>query len=327
MLNKPSLLAWLFLCRIFALMLRFLVLSLLFCGLLVQAQITEVPKEVKRIQVKFPDSAQGWQRKSNIKLLINQSLYENWQSGGVNSVEAKTHFRLNFNYLKENLIWDNTLLVDYGMNKVNGFEVRKTQDKLEFNSIVGGKLPGLWSFSYFINLQTPISNTYNYDKDLNKEHRVAGVLAPIYIATGPGFMWKKDNNLFFNVAPVTAKTIYINGKVHKYDKELERFVNNDEKELYGVLPGESFRHKLGFYSSAFAKVQLTNTIGVENRVSLYSNYLHQPENIDLDYTLNVNMKVNKLLTTQFMFRARYDNEEFQGIQTQESFGVGINLNI
>ena len=317
----------LFYARNFATMIRFFTLFLLFSVLMVEAQITEVPKEVKRIQVKFPDSTQGWKKKNNIKLLINQSLYENWQSGGVSNIELKTHFKHNFNYQKEDLIWDNTLMVDYGLSKVNGYEIRKTQDKMEFNSIVGGKLPGMWSYSYFINIQTPLTNTYNYDKDLNKENRTAGVFAPLYIATGPGFMWKKNNDMYINIAPVTAKSIYINGHVHKYDKELDRFVSNDEKEIYGVLPGESFKHKLGFYSSALLKLNLANNIKMENRVSLYSNYMNSPENVDLDYSMHVTMKVNKLLTTQFMFRTRYDNEEYKGLQIQESFGVGFNFNI
>ena len=308
-------------------MTKFLVLTLLFCSLVTHAQITAVPTEVKRIQVKFPDSLQGWNRDNTLKLLINQSVYENWQSGGVNNIELKSHFKLNFNYLKENLIWDNNFLVDYGINKVNDFEIRKTQDKLEFNSIIGGKLPGMWSFSYFVNIQTALTNTYNYEKDLNKENRIAGILAPLYITTGPGFMWKKSNEMFINIAPITAKSIYINGRVNKYDEELGRFISNEETEMYGVLPGEDFKHKLGFYSSAFLKLNLATNMDMENRVSLYSNYLEDPENVDVDYSLNVNMKINKLLTTQLMFRARYDHDEYSGLQMQESFGVGLNFSI
>ena len=309
------------------LMIRFLTFVLLFSAVVAEAQITEVKREIKRIQVKFPDSLQGWQRKANVKLLMNQTLYENWQSGGVNAVELKAHVKNNFNYQKQNLIWDNTLLFDYAVNKVNGYEVRKTQDKFEFNSIVGGKLSDKWSYSYFLNIQTPLANTYNYDKDLNKENRTAGFLAPLYVATGPGFMWKKSNLIYVNIAPVSAKMIYINGHVNKFSETEQRFRDNEEIELYGVAPGESFRHKLGFYSSAYVKLQLTQNIHIENRVSLYSNYLENPENIDLDYQMNLSMEINKTLSTQVMFQTRYDDEEHPGFQIQESFGVGLNINI
>lgn len=292
-----------------------------------KAQITEVNKEINRIQIAFPDSAQGWQRTTNAQLLLNQTLYENWQSGGVNNIELKAKIQGNFNYKNENLIWDNRIVMDYAMNKVSGFELRKTFDKTEVNSLIGGKLPGNWSYSYFINLQTGLTNTYNYDKDLTKENRTSGFLAPLYITTGPGLMWRNSDLLYFNMAPVTAKSIYINGLVHRYNKTLDRFVRSDEVEMFGVMPGESFRHKIGFYSSAYFKFQLSENIHVENTLSLYSNYLDAPENIDLDYLMNINMEINKLLTTQVMLRLRYDDEEFPGLQAQETFGVGFNFNI
>lgn len=294
---------------------------------LVHAQITEVNKEINRIQISFPDSAQGWQRTTNAQLLLNQSLYENWQSGGVNNIELKSKIQSNFNYKNQDLIWDNRLVMDYAMNKVNGFEFRKTFDKTEINSLVGGKLPGNWSYSYFINLQTGLTNTYNYEKDLTKENRTSGFLAPLYITTGPGLMWRSSDLLYFNMAPVTAKSIYINGRVHRYNEALDTFVSSDEVEMYGVLPGEYFRHKIGFYSSAYFKFQLSENIHVENTLSLYSNYLDKPENIDLDYLMNISMEINKLLSTQVMLRLRYDDEEFPGLQSQETFGVGLNFDI
>lgn len=308
-------------------MTRFFTFLLVLLSASVLGQITEVKKEIKRIQIVFPDSVQGWQKTTNAQLLLNQTMYENWQSGGVNNIELKTKLQRNFNYKNENLIWDNRIVVDYAMNKVNGFELRKTYDKTEINSLVGGELPGNWSYSYFLNLQTGLTNTYNYDKDLTKENRTSGFLAPLYITTGPGIMWRKNDLFHFNMAPVTAKTIYINGRVNRYNEALGRFVSSDEVEMYGVLPGESFRHKMGFYSSAYFKFQLSENIHVENNLSLYSNYLDNPENIDLDYSMNISMEINKLLTTQVMLRLRYDDEEFPGLQLQETFGVGFNFEI
>lgn len=292
-----------------------------------QAQISEVLKEVMRIQFQLPDTIDGWDREGLFRLNINQAMYSHWQSGQTNNIEFNTHISHNFNFQRDNMLWDNLLLFDFGMNKINGYEFRKTQDKLEINSIIGAKTPNNWSYSYFLNLQTPISNTYNYTKDLIKKNRTAGFLAPLYIATGPGIMWRKDANLHFNIAPVTAKSVYINGNVHKFNTETETFDSNNEIMIYSVEPGEDFRHKLGFYSSAYMKFDLMKNVKMENRLALYSNYLESPENIDMDYTMNLTLKINKLLSTNISFQTRYDDQEFEGFQVRESLGIGLNFKI
>lgn len=306
---------------------KIIVLFTLSLSLLGSAQITEVLKELKRIQFKMPDTINGWHRHGNFRLNINQALYENWQSGETNNIEITAHIAHRFDYQRDNMLWDNYLLLDYGLNKINGYDIRKTQDKLELNSIIGSTTPQKWSYSFFLNLQTPITNTYNYDKDLNRENRIAGFLAPLYIATGPGIMWRKDANLFFNLAPVTAKSVYVNGHVNKYSNAENRFLNNDQTKIFGITPGEDFLHQLGFYSSAYMKIELMKNVHMENRIALYSNYLQEPKNFDMDYTMNLVLKVNKLLTTNLTFQTRYDDQEFVGFQVRESLGVGLNFKI
>ena len=290
-------------------------------------QIKDIAKEIKRIQFSFPDTIKGWEKGGTFKLNFAQSLYDNWQSGEVSNLELNTNTTYNFNYQTKNAIWDNLLIINYGLNKANGNKIRKTQDRIEFNSIFGGKMPNNWSYSIFLNLQTQLTNTYNYDQSLYDEHRTAGFLAPLYITTGPGIMWRKNKNLFFNIAPVTAKTVYINGNVHKYNDTEQRFQNNHEIELFGVLPNESFKHKLGFYSAAAFQFDVMKNVKMINRLSLYSNYLENPENIDLDYTMNLVMTINKLLNTQITYQTRYDDQEYSGFQMREAIAIGLNFKI
>ena len=306
---------------------KVIVIFTLILSVVVQAQVTEVLNELKRIQFQMPDTVNGWKRDGTFRFNINQALYSNWQSGESNNIEVSAHIAHNFNYQKNSVLWDNHLIFDYGLNKINGYDIQKTRDKLEVNSIIGADTPDNWSYSFFLNLQTPVSNTYNYNKDLTKENRTAGFLAPLYITTGPGLMWRKSPSLHFNIAPVTAKSIYINGHVNKYNAEADTFENNDEIVLYGVIPGEDFRHKLGFYSAAYMKLDLMKNVKMENRLALYSNYLENPENLDMDYSMNLVLRINELLTTNVHFQTRYDDNEFPGFQMRESLGVGLNFKI
>ena len=65
-------------------------------------------------------------------------------------------------------------------------------------------------------------------------------------------------------------------------------------------------------------------ITMENVFALYSNYLESPENIDLDYIMNVVMKVNDHISTNLIFQTIYDDNSYRGFQIREVFGFGLN---
>ena len=65
-------------------------------------------------------------------------------------------------------------------------------------------------------------------------------------------------------------------------------------------------------------------VSAENFLTLYSNYLDKPMNIDIDYQINIVMTINKTLSANFTFQTIYDDNAFQGFQTREVFGLGVN---
>ena len=73
--------------------------------------------------------------------------------------------------------------------------------------------------------------------------------------------------------------------------------------------------------------ELIENVEVSNRISLYSDYLENPGNIDLDYTINTTMKVNKYLTTNLILQFIYDDNSIKRLQVREVMGIGVNLKI
>ena len=86
------------------------------------------------------------------------------------------------------------------------------------------------------------------------------------------------------------------------------------------------RYELGFNASAYYKLDLVANVTMENILNLYSNYLEDFQNVDLDYQMNINMKINRFLTTNFSFQTIYDDNAFQGFQTRQVLGVGATVN-
>lgn len=289
-----------------------------------KCQLKQVYNELKHIDFQLPsDSIKGWKHNGRVTVNINQSNYSQWQGEGNNAVELDVLLNHRFNYQTHKMLWDNYIIANFGLNKLNGQGIRKTQDRIEYNTIVGIKLPQNWSVSYFLNVQTQTTNSFDYSHDIQKNHRINGFLAPLYAATGPGIMWKKNNRLNFNIAPITYKLTYINGNIYRYDSKTKDFVNDNNIEILGIEPGKKFKYQLGFYSAALYAFKLTQNIKVENSLSLYSNYLDDFSNIDFDYTMRMDLGINDYLSTQIILQTRYDDDAYKGLQVRESVGVGL----
>lgn len=260
---------------------------------------------------------EGWTKKGNISLLFNQSAFSNWVAGGENNIAGNLGINYDFNYAKGNLNWDNKIIAAYGLTKSknSAFE-KKTDDRFEFNSVIGKKASGYWFYSGFLNFKTQFAEGYKYGKDTNgAEIRTSytNFMTPANLSFGPGMLWKKSDNFKFNLAPATAKIVIV-------DKDLT--LPNDA--YFGVEEGKSTRFELGFNASAYAKVNLMENVSMENILNLYANYLEEPQNIDLDYTMNLVMAINKYLSANISFQTIYDDNAFEGFQVREVFGVGIN---
>lgn len=284
--------------------------------------------------IKPADTIKAWKSKGIFSLLLNQSSFSNWQAGGENNISGTVGVNYDLNYAKQDWTWDTKLIASYGLVKTNNspFE-KKTDDRFEFNSQVGKKAFGYWSYSFFLNFKTQLTKGFVYGTDeFGKEIRTenTNLLSPGYLTFGPGMAWKKDDNLKFNLAPATSKITIVDSQYTS-----DRFVQQGDElvftpyvdgEYFGVDRENTIRYELGFYASAYYKLAIMTNVTFENILSLYSNYLEDPQNIDLDYQLNVVMKINKYLSTNISFQTIYDDNAFRGFQTREVFGLAVNVN-
>lgn len=282
----------------------------------------ELAKKTEEAAKKIADTIGiGWTRKGNITFLFNQSNFNNWVAGGENNISGNLGINYDFNYKKKDLTWDNKVLASYGLiqSKNSEFE-KKTDDRFEFNSIVGKKAFGEWYYSFFLNFRTQFTKGYVYGKDANgKEIRTENTnfLSPGYLTTGPGLFWKKSDNLKVNLAPLTSKITFVN-------KDFTSIPGYVDGSYFGVDANKSIRYELGFYASGYYKFNLMENVSAENTLNLYSNYLEDAQNVDIDYSLAIVMKINKYMSANIAFQAIYDDNAFQGFQTREVFGLGVN---
>lgn len=270
---------------------------------------------------KLPDTISPWKSKGDLSLLFNQSNFSNWTVGGENNLSGNFGLNYGLEYAKNDWTWDNKLMASYGLVKTkNAAFEKKTDDRFEINSVLGKKASGKWSYSAFLNFRTQITRGFLYEKSPEGvEFRTENTnfLSPGYLTFGPGMLYKKDDNLKINVAPATSKLTIV-------DKSYTAVSGYVDGSYFGVDANQSLRYELGMYGSVYYKVNIMANVSAENILNMYSNYLEETKNVDIDYSLNVVMKVNRYLSTTLAFQAIYDDNAFRGLQTRQVFGVGVN---
>ncbi len=301
--------------------------------LLLLAIVLIAPLIVSAQEEKAKDSIEnGWKRSGNISLLFNQAAFnEEWTGGGTTNYSGNLSLTYDFNYRKGKISWDNRFLADYGITKNRDDKYsRKTNDRLEFNSVLGRQIKeSEWYYSLFLNFKTQLAKGYEFNKDLNPSDpgyrtETTHIMSPGYLQFGPGVLWKKNDNLYVNIAPATAKFIFVNKDFTKVDENnLEELKLYNENKYFGVDANKSSRFELGASVSGYAKFDIMKNISAENILNLYSNYLEDPQNVDIDYTLNLVMKVNKFISANITFQAIYDDNAVQGFQIREALGIGV----
>lgn len=278
-----------------------------------------------------PDSLKTWFIKGKSTLLFNQAAFnKDFATGGVNSLSFDLNGSFEANFDNAQWRWDNKIIAAYGVAKITDEDFQKTNDQLEYNTLVGLRASENWDYSFFTNLRTqfssgreglrqtvrftpagasaPVTKTFVVEGDKNSDF-----FSPAYLEFGPGMSWKKSDkgNFKFNIAPASSKMIFVKSKF------------TDASESFGVDQGDTFRYEIGASAQGYAKFKVFDRVTWENILRLYSNYLEDAENVDLDYLTNLVVRINKYITSNFTFQTIYDDNTTKAFQVRESFGLGV----
>jgi|TARA_B100001094_G_C18189050_1_gene805897 hypothetical protein len=259
--------------------------------------------------------------KGKITTLINQSQYKNWIAGGVNNLSLTLILDYDFVLKKGDLEWINRLDGAYGLVKNQDEDVKKNDDRLEVYSLLALKNKGRWSYSAVFNLKSQWSNGYEYTPLLNgviDRTLTTKFLSPAYSQAGIGMFYKRDDNFWFNYALLSARYIRVNPV---FTESLL-----DGENYFGVDKGKTGRFEAGGIISAYYKKEILKNMHMENKLNLFQNYLEDPLNIDIDYTLSLEFTINEFFSTNILVQLLYDDNAISEIQLKEVFGVSFNVN-
>ena len=264
-----------------------------------------------------------WTKRGNITVLLNQTGFSDWVGGGTNNFSGTIKFDYEWEYRDKGWNWLSNLESAFGLAKYkNAPFARKIDDRILIQSIVGKEFTRNLSFSAFFNFTSQIGNGYKYKKDDdNNEIRelTTRIFSPAYFQIGSGFLWKKDEKLWVNYSPIASRLILVSKKF------TDGLSENDT--YFGVSPNKSSRYELGANLTFHSEGSLLENVNYKQDLKLFSNYLEDASNIDLDYLAQIEINVNPLLSTQLIFQLIYDDNAVSRLQVREVFGVGVQLKL
>lgn len=247
-----------------------------------------------------------WKKTNSLGLDINQGTFSNWSAGGYSSVSGIIKGDFTRTYEKGRSIWVNELKVRYGLNKQENVELRKTDDVLSLNSSFGYKssVKSNWYYSAKFTLNTQMANGYAYP---NIEEPISRAFAPAYVFMGIGAEYFK-NNFKAYISPITLKSTLVldDTLANKGEFGLPGGVFDADGNL--LKAGKKSRNELGFLFTTEWNKNIMKNVNLKNNLTLYTDYLNNFGNIDVDWQLLLEMKVNSLLKATLGGHLIYDDD-------------------
>lgn len=267
------------------------------------------------------DTVKLWKTGGVSTLNFSQVSLENWAAGGENSYSLNGMFSLHANYKKDRTSWENSLDFGYGIIKQGSRGVRKTDDKLELTSKYGYKSSSNWYYSGAFTFKTQFDEGYKYNDEAGTKAKLSEFMAPAYVLASLGMDYKPSDHFTLLVSPVTGKSTIV----------MDDSLSN--AGAFGVDPGKNMRNEFGgFIKIAYNKEIWTN-VTLNTKLDLFSNYIDEPQNVDVNWEILISMKVNEYLSANFNAQVIYDDDtKFIGkdgvehgprIQFKEVLGIGF----
>lgn len=220
-------------------------------------------------------------------------------------------------YQKNKWLWLNRLELAYGLSDTKSTGMRKTNDRIFFSSSYGYGIANNLYAAALLTFNTQFAKGYDYAASTTDY--ISKFMAPGYLSAGLGVIWTPKTWLRVTASPATYRATFV------LDDKLS------EAGSFGVDPGKRIRNEFGANLRGEVNLVLMQNVTLFSRLDLFSNYFENPQNVDVNWLLQLNMKVNKWISANFSLNMLYDddiriNNNGPHLQVQEMIGIGLQMN-
>ncbi len=255
------------------------------------------PKPSRMLQPMKPvtETPAYWDVGYNSSFSFNQNYLSNWARGGESSFSGMLDAGSRAVYTnKENKTqWTNTLRLRYGAIWTKARGIRTSNDILELNSKYNKVIKGKLDFSTVMFMKTQVAKGYKLPADTRP---VSKFMSPGSIIVGMGLEYKPWEKTMINFSMLSYKNTFVldTASIDQRTFGIDRF-KKSKQEMGGQL----------VMKNTMTVLDGTN---LSNSVRLFSNYLSNPQNVDVEWEMSVEKQINWFLGVRFSFHLIYDDD-------------------
>ena len=272
------------------------------------------------------EQPEGWTRGAGLGLDLGQLLQFNPRIGsGENRIGLGTNFTA-FARLKDGrLNWDNNFSLNFAIQKLGqgvlppGFNqdekqpFQKSIDELRIASQVGYSFSegSHWGYGLEATFISQLTPTYqdgaarNLLKDIdgtNAGNPIAKLLSPATFTFSPGISYRPNDHFDALFSPASYKTVFV------ADETIRQLA------IYDYLDDKGDGNRVLNQFGASIRANYANTFLEDDRLlfkstlGLFSNYLNNPQNVDIDWRNEIGFEIIKGLTASLNTTLLYDDD-------------------
>jgi hypothetical protein len=196
---------------------------------------------------------------------------------------------------------------------------RKNDDRFDFLSKYNYKMDtlGKWYLSSLFDFRSQFFDGYTYNNNVGTFS--SSLLSPAYLLLSLGFDYKPDTKLSVFLSPLTSRWVIVAN---------QQLANQG---AYGVDSGKNVKAERGAFATVNYSNNFEKNVIYKGRIDLFSNYSHNPQNVDVFMTNQISFRINKYFSATYSLDLIYDDDvrifgpegKSPGLQTKSILGIGF----
>ncbi len=237
-----------------------------------------------------------WDYEFSSILTISQTYLANWTKGGESSFTSLMDLagRATYNNTDAKTQWVNLGRIKFGNIWTDDKGCRKNHDQFEIDSRFNRNAWGKIGMSASFYMKNQLAKGYDFPND---SIPVSKFLNPGTITLGLGAEYKPIKNTSINIAPLSYKTTFT--------LDTAGIVDHTK---HGIPEDQWAKRELGTQIAIYNKISPMKGLEIINRMRLFSNYLHKPQNVDVDWEMVLEKKINWFFTVRLNLHLIYDDD-------------------
>ncbi len=288
------------------------------------------------------DSA--WQFAGFVGFSASQAAYYQWVPGNQFALSLNFNAFAYTKYKKGKASWDNNLEAKYGMAALGRYRsvpgkkypFKKSDDLLQFNSIVGYQIAKGLDMSFILNFKTQFGGGYTYKTDsTGKEYSKtmnSKIFAPAFLKIGPGLNYKPVEYFSLFFSPITADFTFVDrSETRIMNVPIEDRLQRVDETAFGLQSGKSVLVSAGAYLKANFQKDIVKNVNYKTQLEVYYDYTYPftindsvgvslykekiidnaalrkeaRQQVDIDWQNDLIFKVNKFISASLFWRIKY----------------------